>query len=217
MAEPVSIPPPKDEALSKGQRTRLEILQAAQELFSRQGYHGTSMRQIADRAGIALGGIYNHFDGKEDIFREVSLLNHPIHTILPALEGKEGETVEEFVYLSAEQMYAALSEGEDFLNLMFIEVVEFKGRHFPAMFSEMFPRALSFGARLREKRGTLREEIPFQLMMVTFIGLMFAFFMIQRVFGALTDFGPPQKLLRQVVDIYLYGILREDKMDRKQP
>ncbi|MGD2026587.1 MAG: helix-turn-helix domain-containing protein [Anaerolineales bacterium] len=217
MAEPRSTPPPKDEDLSKGERTRLEILQAAQELFSRQGYHGTSMRQIANRAEIALGGIYNHFGGKEDIFREVSLLNHPIHTILPALEGEEGETVEEFVHLSAEQMYVALSEGEDFLNLMFIEVVEFKGRHFPAMFSEMFPRALSFGTRLREKRGTLREEIPFQLMMVTFTGLMFAFFMFQRVFGAHSDFGPPQKLLRQVVDIYLHGILREVKKDRKQP
>ncbi len=211
MTAPVSIPSPKDDDLSKGERTREEIMQAATELFSRQGYHGTSMRQIAEHAGIALGGIYNHFEGKEDIFREVSLRNHPIHTILPALEAKEGETVEEYVHLSSEQMYAALGKSEDFLNLMFIEVVEFKGRHFPAMFAEVFPRALSFSARLREKRGPLREEIPFQLMVVTFIGLMIAFFMFQRVFGTLTKMGPPEKLLRQVVDIYLHGILREEE------
>ena len=50
-----------EETLSKGERTRQSILQAAYELFLEQGYAATSMRQIAERAGLALGGIYNHF------------------------------------------------------------------------------------------------------------------------------------------------------------
>ena len=148
MEDSPNSPTPEDDDLSKGERTRLVIMQAAVELFTRQGYHGTSMRQIADRAGIALGGIYNHFDSKEDIFQQVSLEYHPIHTIIPALEGSEGDTVEEFVHRSADQMYTSLSEGEDFLSLMFIEAVEFKGRHFPSIFQQMFPRALAFSERL---------------------------------------------------------------------
>jgi AcrR family transcriptional regulator len=55
--------------LSKGKNSRANILRAAHDLFLQQGYHGTSMRQIAEGAGTALGAIYNHFPGKETIFR----------------------------------------------------------------------------------------------------------------------------------------------------
>lgn len=202
---------PQDEDLSKGERTRLAIMQAAVELFTRQGYHGTSMRQIADRAGIALGGIYNHFASKEDIFQQISLEVHPIHTILPALEANEGDTVEEFVHRSADQMFTSLSEGEDFLNLMFIEAVEFKGRHFPAIFQEMFPRALAFGQRLQEKEGNLRRDVPFQVMVLTFVGLMFAFFFLHRIFGSVANLGKPREVLAQMMDIYLHGVLQNEE------
>ena len=44
------------------------ILAAALDLFLRQGYHGTSMRQIAAAAGIVPGAVYNHFPGKLDLY-----------------------------------------------------------------------------------------------------------------------------------------------------
>jgi len=195
--------------LTKGERTRQEILQAAFKLFTSQGYHGTSMRQIARQAGIALGGIYNHFKSKEEIFEAVTLMAHPIHSILPALEHSQGETVDDVVRQSASQMFETLAEQQEFLNLMFIETVEFKGQHLPRMFSEMFPRALRFSTRLQKKRGRLRPEIPLPVMVVTFTGLVFTFYIFQRVFGRQTQMGSPQEMLQQVIDIYLYGILQE--------
>ena len=48
---------------TKGERTRTAIIDAAFDLFVRKGYHATSMRQIADEAGLAPGGLYNHFAG----------------------------------------------------------------------------------------------------------------------------------------------------------
>ena len=42
---------------TKGEVTRLAVEDAAMGLFLEQGYHATSMRQIAERAGLALGGI----------------------------------------------------------------------------------------------------------------------------------------------------------------
>lgn len=206
--------PPADEdfttnQLTKGERTRQEILQAAFKLFTSQGYHGTSMRQIARQAGIALGGIYNHFKSKEEIFEAVTLMAHPIHSILPALEHSQGETVDDVVRQSASQMFETLAEQQEFLNLMFIETVEFKGQHLPRMFSEMFPRALRFSTRLQKKRGRLRPEIPLPVMVVTFTGLVFTFYIFQRVFGRQTQMGSPQEMLQQVIDIYLYGILQE--------
>ncbi len=49
------------------QTRRQEILQAAAELFAEKGYQRTSVREIADRAGIAPGTIYLYFDSKGDL------------------------------------------------------------------------------------------------------------------------------------------------------
>ncbi|HNK63716.1 MAG TPA: helix-turn-helix domain-containing protein, partial [Anaerolineales bacterium] len=71
-----------DETQTKGGRTRLQIEDAAIELFIEQGYHATSMRQIADRADLALGGIYNHFKSKDEIFEAVIVDKHPYKKLL---------------------------------------------------------------------------------------------------------------------------------------
>ena len=67
----------------RGEQTRQAIIQAAHDLFLQQGYHGTSMRQIARNAEIALGGLYNHFASKEEVFEAVFLEYHPYHEVIP--------------------------------------------------------------------------------------------------------------------------------------
>jgi len=49
------------------QTRRQEILQAAAALFAEQGYQRTSVKEIAERAGIAPGTIYLYFDSKGDL------------------------------------------------------------------------------------------------------------------------------------------------------
>ena len=56
---------------TKGQRTANRILDVAEELFATRGYDGTSLRQIAERAGIAQPGLYNHFAGKQALYEAV--------------------------------------------------------------------------------------------------------------------------------------------------
>lgn len=51
--------------------TREKILSESLDLFSKKGYHGTSMREIAKAVGIKGSSIYNHFSGKEEIFSEL--------------------------------------------------------------------------------------------------------------------------------------------------
>ena len=192
--------------LTKGERTRLQILRAANQLFSDQGYHGTSMRQIADQTGIALGGIYNHFASKEEIFTAAARRFHPIHTILPALEAVEGGTAEEVIHQSARRMCTTLSQRDDFMNLLLIEAVEFNGKHLSSLFSEIFPRAVQFSQRLKEKPNSLREDIPLPVMVATFIGMIFSYYLFQRLFGRMVDIGEPDQVLNQMIDIYLNGV-----------
>lgn len=58
--------------MTKGESTREEILNVSLELFSKNGFAGTSVRQIARGVGIRESGIYNHFSSKDDIFKEIS-------------------------------------------------------------------------------------------------------------------------------------------------
>ena len=51
--------------------TRDRILQAALELFFSQGYAATSVKEITDSAGITQGGLYKHFDSKEDVLHTI--------------------------------------------------------------------------------------------------------------------------------------------------
>ena len=50
----------------KAQRLR-RILKAAERLFARKGYAETSIEDVAERAGLAVGTIYNYFPGKSDL------------------------------------------------------------------------------------------------------------------------------------------------------
>lgn len=49
------------------QRNRHHIFKVAAQLFLKQGYHETTMRQVADAAGIGKSTIYDYFPGKEEL------------------------------------------------------------------------------------------------------------------------------------------------------
>ncbi|HEU5149710.1 MAG TPA: TetR/AcrR family transcriptional regulator [Iamia sp.] len=52
-------------------RRRDEILGVAAELFAEKGFEGTTVRDIADTAGILSGSLYHHFRSKEQIMEEI--------------------------------------------------------------------------------------------------------------------------------------------------
>ncbi|AFY68109.1 TetR/AcrR family transcriptional regulator [Geitlerinema sp. PCC 7407] len=52
--------------------TRTRILQAAQRLFARRGYDGTTTRDLAQEAGVAEGTLFRHFANKKAILVEVA-------------------------------------------------------------------------------------------------------------------------------------------------
>lgn len=196
----------KTEALSKGERTRQAVLEAAHQLFVEQGYAATSMRQIAEKAGLALGGIYNHFPTKDAIFSEVIVAYHPFHQVLPLLQAASGDTFEAFVRNAAKSMVAELGRRPDFIKLMFVELVEFEGRNMPNMLQTIFPQVLPLVQRFTDRQDELRGIPPFTLFR-SFLGLFFSFYMTEFLLvnmpvnlfqkGSLDDF----------VEIYLHGVL----------
>jgi len=191
---------------TKGEVTRSAIIEAAHELFITQGYNGTSMRQIAQKAGIAVGGIYNHFSGKEDIFKAVFLENHPYLEMIPAIESAPGDTVEEFVRNAADQMMASIAGRPDFLNLMFIEMVEFKSSHVQEIFMETFPRGIGIVERLVNAEGNIRP-IPAPMLVRTFVSLFFSYYLAESIFENVAPVEFQENAMDYYVDIFLHGIL----------
>src|SRR6202022_3269600 len=52
--------------------TRNQVLVTALELFTTQGYEGTSLRQIAERLGMTKAAVYYHFPAKEHLLVELT-------------------------------------------------------------------------------------------------------------------------------------------------
>ncbi len=67
------------EAGSKGEQTRSLILETALKMFGERGYEETTMRAIAEMAGVAPGATYYHFRSKEHLIQAYYERMHEIH------------------------------------------------------------------------------------------------------------------------------------------
>jgi len=198
------------ETLSKGERTSQAIVEAAYSLFIEQGYHATSMRQIAQRAGVALGGIYNHFSSKEQIFDQVLLEKHPYRQVLQILQSAPGETMDAFTHNAARSMAAELGRRPDFLKLVFIELSEFKGVHTPHLFQTIFPQVLPLIQRFSGAQSQLRDLQP-QTMMLSFLGMFFSYYLTWSVINPEAPMTHEPGDMEPYLDIFLHGILKPEK------
>jgi AcrR family transcriptional regulator len=58
---------------AKGEQTRENILATAERIILQRGYAGTSIEDIIGEAGITKGGFFYHFDGKNDLAKNLML------------------------------------------------------------------------------------------------------------------------------------------------
>ncbi|GAB4579951.1 MAG: hypothetical protein Fur0022_26900 [Anaerolineales bacterium] len=198
-------------SLSKSARTRADIIKAAHDLIIQHGYHGTSMRQIAQAAGIALGGIYNHFESKEEIFREIVLTYHPYHEILPLLANPQHASIEALLRHAAQLIDETMTARPELINLMLIEMVEFRGKHIPAVVERIFPLVAQILHQFTAAGDTLRP-IPTPMLMRTFIGLILGYLISKNAMG---ENVPPEfreNALDYFMNIYLHGILKPENI-----
>ncbi len=66
---------------------REQILDVAIQVFARSGFHGTSMNDIADAAGVTKPVLYQHFDSKQDLY--LALLDEVGHRMLDRISAAQ--------------------------------------------------------------------------------------------------------------------------------
>ena len=74
--------------------TRQRILNVALDLFTEQGYDGTSLREIAEQLGVTKAAIYYHFESKEDILMALHMRIHDFGREALLLIGEGPVTLE---------------------------------------------------------------------------------------------------------------------------
>ncbi len=199
----------KKEKPTKGEVTRLAIEDAALTLFMEQGYHATSMRQIANQAGLALGGLYNHFSSKEDMFAAIIIDKHPYKQILPLVMAAKGDSAEEFIRNAARALVTELGNRPELLKLFFIELVEFNGKHMSRLIGEIAPRIIPLFEELIRLRKNLRN-IPAPVLVRSFLGMFFSFYFTELIIqNSVIGKLMPKNSFDMFVDIYLHGVIKE--------
>jgi AcrR family transcriptional regulator len=93
-------------------RQRQEILAAALELFSENGYHSVSMHQIAEKAEFAIGTLYKFFQNKEVLYKALVLeqCDHFEDAVHRAIEepDDEIEKLRQYIRTKSERIRANL-------------------------------------------------------------------------------------------------------------
>ncbi|MBH1712164.1 TetR/AcrR family transcriptional regulator [Stenotrophomonas maltophilia] len=125
-----------------------QILQAALQCFLEKGFHQTSMRDIAQEAGVSLGNLYNHFPGKEAIILAGAVAeSEELAPLLQRLAASEGERAQVLAFL---RDFHALCRQPEWATLA-VEVLAESARN-PAV-------AEAFAANRRQLQAALAEAL----------------------------------------------------------
>jgi AcrR family transcriptional regulator len=70
---------PKSASVDRRELRRLQhqdlsrglLLDAAEEVFGRKGYHDTTLKEVAELAGFSVGSVYTFFENKDDLFQQI--------------------------------------------------------------------------------------------------------------------------------------------------
>jgi len=194
------------------------VLEVALELFSSQGFGATSMRQIADGAGLSVGNVYHHFPSKEAIFQR--LLERYWEIVLdPELRlnrifarGDFPDDLEEMAVAVEEVVEAC----RPYILLIYVDVIEFQGEHIRSFYEGMADRFKeTYAGRFEERReaGELGEVDPMVAVMVA-TRWFFYFFTVERCFGVPMHFGmSPEMAVQEFIRLLRFGLLPRDGND----
>jgi len=191
--------------MSNEDSTEKLIRDSAYTLFIERGFHGSSMRDIAERAGIKAASIYNHFENKEQIFEAVFIEKHPMFRILEILDSIKGDTAEDLLTNAVNRLNKELRSEPALLNLFFVELVEMDGKHVSRAIKTNFPTDSNFIKMIYEKKSGIRD-IPIPVLIRSLIGSIFANIMFNWFVGEsnVKKWGKPSEL----TDVLLRGILK---------
>lgn len=199
----------------RSERSRSQILESALRLFSTVGYHGTSMRDIAEAAGVSTGNVYHQFPDKESLFRTLldqywDALASPDFPFNQALaQGAFPNDLEAL----ARAARASVEQYRPYVSLIYVDVVEFDGSHIRKFYTDMSSRFEAFLEQNRDRvpLDRLREGVPPLMAVMVASRFFLQYYAVEILFGVPNHFGrDSDAALKDIVDILKYGMVRRE-------
>ncbi|HEX5890024.1 MAG TPA: TetR/AcrR family transcriptional regulator [Pyrinomonadaceae bacterium] len=199
------------------EKKKSRIEEAARELFISHGFHATSMRTIAARAGTSLGNVYNYYRTKEEILESIigryqTVIDGRLRAIFDDIdEPLEPESLVKF----GKQIKEMVNAHHDFWLLMYIDVLEFENRHFRKMFEGLVHNLRRrFATQFNElkKQGRVHADVDPAVGFTAVYMQFFNYFLVEKLFGGNRHFGiSDERVIKQLTDIYCRGLLCNNK------
>jgi AcrR family transcriptional regulator len=190
---------------------RNAILESAEEVFAERGFHGARIQDIATRARLAVGTVYNHFGQKEDVMR--ALLEERIEQLLLELAPAPGDPRpfeanlaarlgRMITYTTRHRGFFTLASEHGLMGSASGAAREFLGPR-PLRHVERFRRALREIAEQGVLAGALRP-LDFDVMARFLGGALRAVLQVGE-----DERGAPEEEARLVVSLFLHGAQRK--------
>src|SRR5438093_5449735 len=123
----------------RAEHSRRQVLDAGLRLFSHLGYRATTVRDIAEEAGVSTGNVYHHFPDKEAIFRTLieefwTITDSKRYPYTRALaSGRFPDNLEQLGLAARDSVL----EFRPYIALIYVDVIEFDGTHIPRVYGHM--------------------------------------------------------------------------------
>ena len=203
LPEPIPLRSVKAEPLTKGEKTRQTIFQAAEIVFGQRGFNRANISEITREAGVAQGTFYIHFSSKRDLIEGfVKYINHQLRRELQrATAGIRDRREIERVGILA--FYKFLRQHRRIYRV--VPECEMIDREVGIWYYSKMARGYIEGLKVGIEKGEIRHFPPVflarSLMGFThFVGLKWI------VWGVGSKSGVPRNLLKDIVDFVLFGL-----------
>lgn len=203
---------PRTRQIKKSEASMSAVLDAALTLFSTQGYRATTLRQIADRAGLSVGSIYYHFPNKHEVYKRLfdryweRLLDPELPLNKVFTRASFPDDLEEL----AEAIEQVVEANGEHILLIYVDVIEFRGEHIRSFYEGMAQRfEKNYGQRFRDRSadGDFGEADPMVAAMVA-TRWLFYYFTVEKCFGVPLHLGmTPKQAVDEFIRLLRFGLL----------
>ena len=196
------------------ERNQMKIEDAALRVFTRLGYHGTSVRDIAREAHVSIGNLYNYYRTKEEIYVSV-ITRYEAH--MEKLRRKAlGDITNVFSQTELQRMAHVIREivydNPDYWRLMYIDITEFGNRHFAHTFRSLAKGMKArIGPELQEatRSGLWNSGIDPALAFTAIYLQVFTYFLVEKLFGGKQHLGmSDDRAIAQLIRMATEGLWR---------